>query len=900
MIPTLANIRKAIYCLNKRLDLLEGGEYSSTVTQLSNKVAALESLLDDDAQNPTAAIDKFNEIVAFLSSIDNTETLQELLRDVIQQSYQQNYVTVLTYSNLPVTGSIDTIYRVANYNGSTNQVDSASYSEYTWDGTNYTLLCVKNQIGEVFDISAYHATGGVLTKYADLAAALDSNNGGGVPESLQKGGMSVKFVQSSDNKYVQYRCIANQFSTTPSDWQGIEDKPAPGSHNYVKGGGIDEYALSLAYDNLRNYQFGRGDLKKIVYSTSTNTYQALDNFGSIVVPIRKKDTISALTYSESPLLTVYIDANEPIIDGEKNELDHTPLNYINGTDNTVWLVVSFRTNNDALIECSVSINKYSYFDDFKDNVLNNLSREEEFIGILPLMFERGSIRSNTGLPYYTNITIRTYFIKVISGEIIKIINPNNFRIAVYKYGNDKDFIGVNYVTENTYTVPSDTYFIKVMLYKQDSSEILISEAEGFTMYIDDSYLGNKITLLESQTSNADKNFRTSLDRDKTVTGSLSFILERGSLYATTGLPYDTIITLRTGFIEVVAASILKIINPKNLKVAVYKYESDETYIGVNYLTGTEITYSVPEDVDLIRVLIYKQDSSSIDIYEAGGFSVITDNSYLGNKINQLAHNEWSGKKLLCLGDSITDVGNYVRPLANILGTVTYNRGWSNTCLTKTAGGTAVGKKSIAERVDDTPNDSLEDTTSVHHSGYPTSADLITIFAGINDWFYLPPSPDGYDISVGNVTDAPDVDGSFCAAMHYLMQRLKERYPTAKIVVLLVYRVKSYKFPSSSEINFNDDGIDGKTQAEIEASGFNFITKRSTNTTLDDLRDCMAEIATMYGAEVVDLRKVGFSYFWNADREAYSTLSNGVYDGLHPNVAGGEIMADYIAKHILNT
>jgi hypothetical protein len=49
MIPSIANIRKAIYCLNKRLDLLEGGEYSSTVTQLSNKVAALESLLDDDA-----------------------------------------------------------------------------------------------------------------------------------------------------------------------------------------------------------------------------------------------------------------------------------------------------------------------------------------------------------------------------------------------------------------------------------------------------------------------------------------------------------------------------------------------------------------------------------------------------------------------------------------------------------------------------------------------------------------------------------------------------------------------------------------------------------------------------------------------------------------------------------
>lgn len=212
---TLANIRKAIYCLNKRLDLLEGGEYSNTVTELSNKVHALESLLDDDAQNPTTAIDKFNEIVTFLDSIDNTETLQELLRDVVQQSYQQNYVTVLTYANLPTTGSADTIYRVSNYNGSTNQIDTTSYSEYVWDNSDYTLLCVKSQIGEVFDISEYH--GGQT--YLNLEAALDSNNGGGVPQPLQKGGMSVKFVRSSDNKYVQYFLTKDEWSASVDDWE---------------------------------------------------------------------------------------------------------------------------------------------------------------------------------------------------------------------------------------------------------------------------------------------------------------------------------------------------------------------------------------------------------------------------------------------------------------------------------------------------------------------------------------------------------------------------------------------------------------------------------------------------------------------------------------------------------
>lgn len=68
----------------------------------------------------------------------------------------------------------------------------------------------------VFDISAYKATGGTLATFADLSAALDGGNN--IPQSRQKGGMSVKFVQSSDNSYVQFRCKTQSFSTDPGDW----------------------------------------------------------------------------------------------------------------------------------------------------------------------------------------------------------------------------------------------------------------------------------------------------------------------------------------------------------------------------------------------------------------------------------------------------------------------------------------------------------------------------------------------------------------------------------------------------------------------------------------------------------------------------------------------------------
>ena len=72
-----------------------------------------------------------------------------------------------------------------------------------------------------YDISAAHAVGGVLATYANLQAALGTN-GANIPEGIRKGGMSVKFIQgsapSSDNKYIQFRCMTQNFTTDTTQW----------------------------------------------------------------------------------------------------------------------------------------------------------------------------------------------------------------------------------------------------------------------------------------------------------------------------------------------------------------------------------------------------------------------------------------------------------------------------------------------------------------------------------------------------------------------------------------------------------------------------------------------------------------------------------------------------------
>ena len=159
----------------------------------------------------------------------------------------QNYVTVVatqstTAADIPTLinasgegEQADTLYRVGFWDGSAYVADK--YTEYAWNGTAYVILDVKSSIGEVFDISQYNAVGGTPATYADLTAAISGAN---VPTTVQDGGMSIKFIDSTTNKYVQYRLMATSWSTTVTDWQSMnaDDEPTAESNNLVKSGGV--------------------------------------------------------------------------------------------------------------------------------------------------------------------------------------------------------------------------------------------------------------------------------------------------------------------------------------------------------------------------------------------------------------------------------------------------------------------------------------------------------------------------------------------------------------------------------------------------------------------------------------------------------------------------------------
>ena len=141
----------------------------------------------------------------------------------------------------------------------------------TGDGENVVMSqkAVSEKIGEVlsqvvFDISEYNKVDDIPATYADLSEAL-----GGIPQSVQKGGISIRFIQSSDNKYVQYRLMATYFSTAESDWQGVDDEPTPESDNLIKSGGVSAV-------NLRNKLFTEGFENQASASQGTSYNNTID------------------------------------------------------------------------------------------------------------------------------------------------------------------------------------------------------------------------------------------------------------------------------------------------------------------------------------------------------------------------------------------------------------------------------------------------------------------------------------------------------------------------------------------------------------------------------------------------------------------------------------------------
>lgn len=210
-----------------------------------------------------------------------------------------------------------------------------------------------------------------------------------------------------------------------------------------------------------------------------------------------------------------------------------------------------------------------------------------------------------------------------------------------------------------------------------------------------------------------------------------------------------------------------------------------------------------------------------------------------------AISSWKGKSAVFVGDSITAGAGITKKYWQLLddylqlGTVT-DMGIGGSCISVTSNyGTQYNP--LATRYNSIPQ-----------------ADLIQIFMGTNDY--------GHDTPLGTIDDASDI--SFYGALNVIIKGLQTKYPTSRIV--FVTPLHRY-------------GANGLTYD---------YTQNGAGKTLKDYVDAIKQTCERYSVPVIDLFNI--SGINPAIPDMKSTY---MPDGIHPNDAGHELIANLMQNYL---
>ncbi len=213
--------------------------------------------------------------------------------------------------------------------------------------------------------------------------------------------------------------------------------------------------------------------------------------------------------------------------------------------------------------------------------------------------------------------------------------------------------------------------------------------------------------------------------------------------------------------------------------------------------------------------------------------------------------ELKGLKVNFLGDSITEGHGasdaskcYVSLMSSKYGVIARNYGIGGTriAIQEKPSEWAIHDRYFGSRVDEMDKD----------------ADVIMVFGGTNDFGHG-------DAPIGEPDDR--MEETFYGALHCLYTKLIEKYPTSKIVIITPLH------------RLNEDSPYGDNKP-IEYG------------TLKRYVDIIREVAEYYSLPVLDL-------YANSGIQPRVPIMQQMYmpDGLHPNDAGYEILADEIAAYL---
>ena len=217
---------------------------------------------------------------------------------------------------------------------------------------------------------------------------------------------------------------------------------------------------------------------------------------------------------------------------------------------------------------------------------------------------------------------------------------------------------------------------------------------------------------------------------------------------------------------------------------------------------------------------------------------------------------WNGKKVTCLGDSITQgdsgeggiIPSYVPKMQKWLQTSPTNAGLCGSKITDVQGDNTA---SFVDRLDN-----IKDQ------------DVITIFGGINDF--------QWDAPLGKMSDSADTTSTFYGALKHIIVTLSRQNPKAKLMFITPMKTIKFKYHT-----FDDSG--------------NLMKNGNGNTQLDFV-DAIKQVADYYSIPVLDMYSCSNYSPYLPSQVGHDNFTA---DGLHPTAHGYERIAHTIAEAINN-
>lgn len=327
-----------------------------------------------------------------------------------------------------------------------------------------------NRSAGVFDVSDYYS-GQTFSAFTQAVSA--------VPQEFRKGGMTMQYVQTSDNKYVQYRYVNT--STDSTDFTNVRNWEIDitkknlsddflGLISEIKDFPIQDYLL------LSNGNFGITDTYKhaVLKVNEGESYYLIGNAASSRAVFATSDI--AIGGDSIPILV-----NTDIIN-MRNVGQYTKLDIPSGC--TYLLFNTVNENGDMGVRC------FKYSESIENTCIDNVTAlsekpvkskgiNEEISNIFNNMFSTkdielslGGINSSTGSDFSSSKRVKVSY---LSGLISLELNDGWKLVNLIYYDNTQTFVSGSLFSGKNIYINAGDGFVRFSIAKEDDSQIIESE-----------------------------------------------------------------------------------------------------------------------------------------------------------------------------------------------------------------------------------------------------------------------------------------------------------------------------------------------------------------------------------------------------------------------------------------